>query len=396
MRIAIVHESINAERGGAESAVGEMAQELAGRGLDVTVVVQQVGAAPTSTTPSSDSVRLVSLPIRGTSKLGRTRAFVAAADEFCRRERFDIVHAITPCETADLYQPRGGTYAETIRRSLALHRNPLVRMVKTFGRLLNARQQFLLDVERRIMERARPAYVAAVSAYVARQIRDNFPAHPAEKTRVVFNAVAPPPIITLSDEQRQVLRAEQGVAGDAPVALFVAHNFKLKGLRELLAAFRLIHHASRNVVLPRLLVCGAGNWQPYARHADDLLRSGAVVYLGPRRDIPRLLAAADLLIHPTWYDPCSRVVLEALCCGLPVVTTSLNGAAEAIRPDVTGVVVASPADVDELAKGILRCTTDDIRTAAKNQTAEMRQRLSMARHAAELEAYYRAIIAQRG
>ena len=53
--------------------------------------------------------------------------------------------------------------------------------------------------------------------------------------------------------------------------------------------------------------------------------------------------AADFLVHPTFYDPCSLVVLEALACGLPIITTRYNGASEllhAAAPQQEGYVLA--------------------------------------------------------
>ena len=59
--------------------------------------------------------------------------------------------------------------------------------------------------------------------------------------------------------------------------------------------------------------------------------------------------AADFLVHPTFYDPCSLVVLEALACGLPVITTAANGASELLSPPREGYVVADPHDHEQLA-----------------------------------------------
>ena len=49
------------------------------------------------------------------------------------------------------------------------------------------------------------------------------------------------------------------------------------------------------------------------------------------REMRNAYFAADFLVHPTFYDPCSLVVLEALACGLPVITTRANGASELLR-----------------------------------------------------------------
>jgi UDP-glucose:(heptosyl)LPS alpha-1,3-glucosyltransferase len=116
-------------------------------------------------------------------------------------------------------------------------------------------------------------------------------------------------------------------------------------------------------------------------------------FLGPRDDIRRLYAAADVLAHPTWYDPCSRVVLEALCCGLPVVTTRLNGAAEAIEDGRHGVVIDSPGNTAALADAIAVCLKPEMHEACQAAAATMREHLSMARHARELRALYEHVLA---
>jgi UDP-glucose:(heptosyl)LPS alpha-1,3-glucosyltransferase len=59
--------------------------------------------------------------------------------------------------------------------------------------------------------------------------------------------------------------------------------------------------------------------------------------------------AADFLVHPTFYDPCSLVVLEALACGLPVITSRYNGASELLSPAHDGYVVENPDDHEHLA-----------------------------------------------
>jgi UDP-glucose:(heptosyl)LPS alpha-1,3-glucosyltransferase len=59
--------------------------------------------------------------------------------------------------------------------------------------------------------------------------------------------------------------------------------------------------------------------------------------------------AADFFVHPTFYDPCSNVVLEAMACGLPVITSRYNGAAELLNPPREGYVIDDPHDHEHLA-----------------------------------------------
>src|SRR5262249_44622821 len=64
--------------------------------------------------------------------------------------------------------------------------------------------------------------------------------------------------------------------------------------------------------------------------------------------------AADFFVHPTFYDPCSHVVLEALACGLPVITTRYNGASELLQPPREGFVLDDPHDHERLAGAMAR------------------------------------------
>jgi len=80
-----------------------------------------------------------------------------------RRGGFEIVPAITPCLSANVYQPRGGTYVETIARNIALERSLLRRVVKWVDRRINWRQRLLVLLERDMLTDRRGPVVAAVS-----------------------------------------------------------------------------------------------------------------------------------------------------------------------------------------------------------------------------------------
>ncbi len=66
---------------------------------------------------------------------------------------------------------------------------------------------------------------------------------------------------------------------------------------------------------------------------------------------------------PTYYDPCSLVVFEALACGLPVITTACNGASELMTDGREGYVITAPDALGELAAALDHMTDDDDRSA---------------------------------
>src|SRR5947208_16027404 len=103
----------------------------------------------------------------------------------------------------------------------------------------------------------------------------------------------------------------------------------------------------------RLLVAGRGNEKLYKPTRLRFWREEPVQFLGEVSDVMRLYAAADIFILPTIYDPFSNACLEALACGLPVITTRSKGFSEIIEDSVHGSIVDHA--------GNLVCLRDSIR-----------------------------------
>ena len=84
----------------------------------------------------------------------------------------------------------------------------------------------------------------------------------------------------------------------------------------------------------------------------DLGLDDVVHLLGFLPDIRPAFHASDFFVLPTYYDPCSLVVFEALACGLPVITTACNGAGELMTEGREGFVVPAPDDRGPLAEAL--------------------------------------------
>src|SRR5262249_14677788 len=140
-------------------------------------------------------------------------------------------------------------------------------------------------------------------------------------------------------------RQQWGLGPEEHVALFAAMNYRLKGLEPLLHAVRRLPAERRF----RLAVVGSPRTAAFERLAARLGIAGRVRFLGYCADMRDSYFGADFLVHPTFYDPCSLVVLEALACGLPVITSRYNGASELLSPPREGYVLADPHDHARLA-----------------------------------------------
>jgi UDP-glucose:(heptosyl)LPS alpha-1,3-glucosyltransferase len=136
------------------------------------------------------------------------------------------------------------------------------------------------------------------------------------------------------------------------VILYVSNNWRRKGLAVLISAMALLGQRGASL---RLVVVGRGRPAPFLRLARRLGLNERIRFVSPTREVQRYYAAGDLLVLPTVYDPFANVCLEAMACGLPVVTTAGNGAAELIRAGENGYVQSDPGDASELAGLLAHC-----------------------------------------
>jgi glycosyltransferase involved in cell wall biosynthesis len=114
-------------------------------------------------------------------------------------------------------------------------------------------------------------------------------------------------------------------------ALFVGQIGQRKGMSYLFRAYELFRRPGTELHLVGSYVSGH---EVYARYAD-LYRHTANV---PHNDLPALLHDADVFVFPSLIEGMPLVVLEAMACGLPVITTS-HGAADIVRHGIDGFLV---------------------------------------------------------
>lgn len=389
MKVALIIERIETWRGGAEISTVQFAQHLAELGADVHLVT-------TTHMPSTPDLTVV--PIRASRRLRGSRAiaFAHRASRTVREHDFDIVHSIVPCPAADVYQPRGGTVPEMLERNLAIRSAPLARGLKRAGQCLNLKYRAIARMERQLLTRRPPPWVIAISGYVSDQLHRHYRFDPS-RVREIFNGVDRDETpAAVRAEHRVSLRRQFRLADDELMLLCVAHNFKLKGVDRLIEAVARIE--SRGGVGSaggrrrlRVLVVGRDNPRGAAELARRLGVSDRITFAGSTQRIEAFFHAADILVHPTFYDPCSRVVLEALASGLPVITTRFNGAGERVKDGREGYVIDSPTDIQAMADRIIRLADDDHRRGCAAAAPRAVAEVTMRAHAQRVYELYKEL-----
>ncbi|MBF0528530.1 MAG: glycosyltransferase family 4 protein [Deltaproteobacteria bacterium] len=329
MKIALIRQKYT-QFGGAERYVNELAGRLTVLGHQVHVLAREW--------ESHDQIDVVFHRIHcGGPTFIRLPAFARGVAEIVAKEKFDLVHSFDRTYSQDIFRAGDGCHVEYLSRRARVEgrwRGWLDR--------INPRHRAFLRLEARLFADPRLKLVLVNSRQGAEEIIRHYGWSP-DKISVLYNGLDKERFHPgLRSQYRDEIRRELSLNEDAPVALFVGSGYARKGLRELI---RSLSHLQLT-----LLVAGRDRPQPYAKLASDLKLTDRVRFLGPRSDTPRLYAAADVFVLPSWYEPFSNACLEAMASGLPVVTTKETGAAEVIGEGINGFLVDFPVDSYQLAE----------------------------------------------
>jgi glycosyltransferase involved in cell wall biosynthesis len=178
----------------------------------------------------------------------------------------------------------------------------------------------------------------AISHQVAHELKVHFGL--TENVVVIHHGVDPEKFSPGPSSVRQ----ELGIDEQVPCFLF-AGSFERKGLATVLQAF-----GKKSISHP-LLILGEGNREHYQAIADQYGLKN-IYFLGKQKNIERFFRAADAFLLPTQYEPFGLVILEALSCGVPVITSRCAGAAELIQDGQEGFLLDDPKNAELLGEKI--------------------------------------------
>jgi UDP-glucose:(heptosyl)LPS alpha-1,3-glucosyltransferase len=342
MNIAFCYESVLPHRGGCETYIAGLARRLVADGHDVHLYARRWDP---SALPAALSIHRVTVP--RVPRFLRPWVFGAA----CRRALASGAHEVTvgfdKLSGLDVLYPQGGLYAATVEHNLLKYRHPVVRRLVRLLKLIDPAHRSFLALDRH-QYRRQPLLVVAISEMVRRHFETYYQLDPAN-LRMVRIAIDLDRFDECDRPKRRLeWRQQWGLEPGHTVALFCGLNYRLKGLEPLLRAVALLPGSAPS----RLLVAGGPRTAAFERLARRLGVADRVRFVGYCADMRNCYFAADFFVHPTFYDPCSLVVLEALACGLPVITSRHNGAAEVMHPPREGFVIDDPHDVASLADAI--------------------------------------------
>jgi UDP-glucose:(heptosyl)LPS alpha-1,3-glucosyltransferase len=390
MHLALNFQRVDPARGGAETYVADLCRHLiaAGHRVDLYAESWADGCLPRPVNV---------IPVSGA---GRTR--LERIWNFARNSEIAISQARSDCSIGfintwghDVIIPQGGVQAGSITANSLRFKSSLTRRLYLLGKAANPKYWVYRAIEHRQYSPQRQTRVVAVSKLVKLQLED-FHHIPGQQIHVVPNAIDPERVlVSQPGAVRCAFRNRLGLEPSELVGLFVGHNFALKGLKPLLLALAARRHTERAGRMIHLLICGSGEARPYKELAHRLGIGDAVHFLGFHPDIRACYASSDFFVQPTYYDPCSLVVLEALACGLPVITTAQNGASELMADGREGYILTAPHSQGELVAALRHLTNDNKRREMATLAARLGREQTFGAHVARLTAVFEQVAAAK-
>lgn len=333
------------DAGGMNVYVHELAQTMAGRGVQVDVFTRGAAAGEIQVVPGYRVVQVAG----GVSAGSGDQALAAVVGDFAEGvARWAVRHRAV----YDLFHSH---YWLSGWAGLLLHevlRVPLAISFHTLGRVKDATRRAdqapagLLRLAAETEVIARAGCVIASTPAEAAQLIEHYAANPERL------CISPPGIDheVFFPGSRAEAREALGLEAAGPLVLFVGRLQPLKGPEVALAAFTRL---AADLPGARMLFVGGpsgpqGEAEAARLRAEAAGLGGRVLFRPPvpHRDLPAYYRAADVLVVPSRSESFGLVAAEAQACGLPVVAAAVGGLAHAVADGVSGILVKGWDPVD--------------------------------------------------
>ena len=269
--------------------------------------------------------------------LWREWSFARSVGRAIGRAKVDLVEAHDRVPCCDVYRAWDGVYASWLAQ-----RYKGASWFTLMQQRLSPTHQYMLRAERRVFASPWLQAVICPSKMVKDEIRDRFGV-PEAKLHVVYNSVDTAVLHPGLRAERPAVLERHRINPDATLFLLACTGYEHSGAGDAIEALAELPPPAH------LVIAGRGRHaERYRELAREFGVADRITVADPEIDLRSYYGAADAFVLPTLYDPAPDATLEAMACGLPVVTSTKSGAAELLLEHDAGFVCPA-GDVAGLA-----------------------------------------------
>jgi len=300
---------------------------------------------------------------------------ILTALSFLRKRSFDIIHSTGCCCT---FSTDVITSHFCEKEGLRLEKTNIVEMPhKSIWQKLKALdhriyRRLAAFVEGVIFGHNSPEVRIVVSERMKKEFVHHY-GNAAESIIVIPNGVDLK-IFTPANRPlyRDRIRQKHGISHSEPVLMFAGGDWERKGVPYIIEALSLLPRLD-----VKLFISGSGDEKFYSQLVELKQVRERIIFVSVSSNLWEYYAASDIFAFPTIYEPFGLVIVEAMACGLPVITSRVAGAADFMNDGVDCLLLNNPSDINELATKIeLLLSNAELRKTMGERAREAAEKLS--------------------
>jgi len=336
MKIALISQSFEENKGGAEKFSSDLARYLIKKELKIKLFARKIEA------PDLKSYG-VEIPVSKKPPFFRIMTIAYMGLYLAKKWKADRIFALMPLPEGDFYWLAGGVYSNWLKIK---YPNVMERVIAC---LFKPHNLLNLYFQKRCITSSTLKKVITNSDLEKNIAIKTFNI-PPEKIVVIPNGVNLTRFNLSVRKDRDRMRKKLGFNKSDKIIMFAGNNFKRKGLETVIKALARL----KNISKLYLVVAGKDKTDYFIKLSQRLGVSEKIKFLGYVKEIERIYGMADLFVFPSQYDSFASVVLEAMACGLSVITTKTNGASMVINHGEEGFILKRWDDDRLLAEYIVK------------------------------------------
>ncbi len=323
--------------GGLQRDFMRIASTVAARGHHVRVYTQSwEGECP-------KTFELIHVPVKSHTNHGRNAEYYAWVQNHLKAHPADRVVGFNKMPGLDVYFAADVCYAEKVAQE------------KGFLYRLTSRYRHYAAFERATFEHGKSTKLMMLTDKQITDFQKHYQTEP-ERFKILPPGIYPDRKYSEQiPNSREIYRQKNGIKEQQNLLLQVGSDFVRKGVDRSIEALAALPESLRHNTL--LFVVGQDKPRKFEVLAEKLGVRSNVHFFSGRNDVSKLMAAADLLLHPAYQEAAGIVLLEAITAGLPVLTTAVCGYAHYIADANCGTVIAEPFSQEQLNEVLRKSLT---------------------------------------